>query len=59
MALCEYQLGYIYHKYAEKLGLTQLTSKIDTDELDDYFMGSVSNCHLTAYNQYESAFLYF
>ena len=56
MALCEFQLGYIYHMYAEKLGSTQLCSRLDIEEFSEYFLGSVSNCHLTAYNKYESAF---
>ena len=49
-------MGYIYHKFADKLGSTDLYDTINNEEYIDYFFGSESMCKAHAYENYNDAF---
>ena len=68
MALCYFQLGYIYHKFADKLSqirenfkdnLAQLRSLVEDEKHVDYLLGDEHLCKMSACGQYEEAFCIF
>ena len=59
MALSRFQLGYMYHKHADKLGSTDIQSQLNTDEYDEHLTGSIEQSHARACGYFDEAFEFF
>ena len=59
MALCEFQHGYIYQKYAKYLGDAKLCESINHDDFTDAALGCIDTCYTEALIRYDYAFEYF
>lgn len=62
MALSNFQLGYIYQNFADKLSKNEILDFVPKEEKDKYenfFLGSENDCKTRAYSYYEDAYLLF